>query len=131
MNLLQAIEAIELFTFLESNDQGLECIKTKLVDGFYFHNKYLLEHDLDALVDYTWQMENFVNIVSEIEDEKILFAEAVKTIKEYRKNPILINTITMDNVKFIDDDEVEEIKPIKKTRKKSEKKSKSGESNVK
>ena len=124
MNLLQAIENIELFTFIESNDKALECIKTKLLDGFYFHNKYLLEHDLDALIDYTWQMTNFVNIVSETEDEKILFNASVEMIKEYKKSNLLKNTIVMDNIKFIEDEEdIEKIveKP-KKTRKKSSKK---------
>ena len=91
MNLLEAIEAIELFTFTEENDRGIECIKAKLNDGFYFHQKYLFEHDLDALINYTWQMDNFVKIVSETEDEKILFNTAVETIKNYQGTPCFNN----------------------------------------
>jgi len=120
MNLLEAIEAVELFTFVESNDQGLECIKAKIRDGFYFHNKYLLDHDLDALIDYTWQMENFVKVVSETEDEILLFKTAVETIKKYRTDTALKNSITMDNIKFIEDEEVKIEKP-KKPRKKTNK----------
>jgi len=105
MNLLEAIETIELFTFTEENDKGIECIKAKLNDGFYFHQKYLFEHDLDALIDYTWQMGNFVKAVSETEDEVILFNVAVETIKKYRKSKELKNTILMENVKFIEDEE--------------------------
>ena len=65
MNLLEAIEVIELFTFTEENDRGIECIKTKLNDEYYFHKKYLFEHDMDALIDYTWQMGNFVKVRTE------------------------------------------------------------------
>ena len=123
MNLLEAIEVIELFTFTEENDRGIECIKTKLNDEYYFHKKYLFEHDMDALIDYTWQMGNFVKVVSQTEDEIILFDAAVETIKKYRNSKELKNTIIMENVKFIEDEEdVKKTKPTKKSNKKTSKK---------